>query len=226
MTTTAMDSQTAPTLDAVPRDPASDELAEVDSAVPEHGESGAERSTALDAPGADGASDDGATGGAADHMAERVAARLDERLGALDRGLTGAVRLAEARDATITKLHDEVQRLRAGELHQAAMPLLRDLIQLHDALASAAAGGAEAARDELEAFRSMVADILYRHNVEEYGAAVGEPLDAKRHRILAGVDTPDPALDRTVAVVARVGFTREERVIRLADVKAYRFRGQ
>jgi molecular chaperone GrpE (heat shock protein) len=134
------------------------------------------------------------------------------------------VRISRDREVVINRLHEENQKLRAGELQQALAPVFRDLFRLYDDLESSAAAllASGPARD-LEAFRDSVADILYRQGVDRFEAPAGARFDPHEQRGVAPVPTPDPARDRTVAEPLRAGFRTGSRVLRPADVKVFRY---
>lgn len=147
--------------------------------------------------------------------------QIQEQLAALGARIDEGQRLALERERVIDRLHEEVQRLRAGELQQALMPLIRDLIRLHDDLLALAAH-----REDAEPFRvcaATVLDILARQDVEPFEAVPGEAVEPRLHRAARAISAPDAASDRTIAASLRPGFRRGERVIRAADVEVFRF---
>ena len=164
---------------------------------------------------------------AARHELQRVSERVEEMM----RQMAEANRIGQDRERIIDRLHDENQKLRAGELQQMLSPILRDLIRLFDDLQRTAqayatrgdAMPAEAVRD-LECYRDAVSDILYRQGVERYEASEGATFDPKEHRALSSVVTTDPGKDRTIAQVVRVGFRTDARVIRHLEAEVYRFK--
>ena len=136
--------------------------------------------------------------------------------------------LAERRESIVDRLHQEVVSLRSGELQQAMMPVLKDLVRLYDDLDRKTAiylkmdgAGAEFARD-CRIFRDTVTDVLYRHGVEPFSAQVGERFDARSQRVLAAVPIDDAERDHTIANVVRIGFKKETRVVRMMEVEVYR----
>src|SRR5947209_9477437 len=58
--------------------------------------------------------------------------RLTDALGALDERLAESQRLLAHQTELADRLHAENQRLRAGELRAAQLPLVRDLMRMHD----------------------------------------------------------------------------------------------
>lgn len=147
----------------------------------------------------------------------------------LGRSIAEANRLGEERERIVDRLHEENQRLKAGELALLVIPIWRDLFRLHDdldrtAVAWAAKGepAMKAATREFECFRDAVLDLLCRHGVEPFGAIAGMPFEAKEQRAVVIVPTADEAQDRTVARVSKVGFRSETRILRTVDVDVYR----
>jgi molecular chaperone GrpE len=155
---------------------------------------------------------------------------LAERVEYLVRLLEESNRLSQERERIIDRLHQENQQLRQGELQQAMLPVMRDLVRLYDDLTQRARGYAsraeatpqEAARD-FDCFAEMVTDILYRQGVERYGAREGDAFSSKEHRALGAVQTPEQERERTVARVVRDGFRSESRVIRILEAEVYRY---
>jgi molecular chaperone GrpE (heat shock protein) len=149
---------------------------------------------------------------------ESALADLDSRLGESQRLLARQTELAE-------KLYAENQGLRAGELQSAQLPLVRDLIRLSDDLERMRAVATESA-DDLALVHESLLDILARNGIRIFGGEPGEPFDTRLHTA-AGIElTEDEELDKTVVEVVRHGFRWESgEVIRVAEVRAYRFDG-
>lgn len=182
------------------------------------------------APAAAAAADAGAapTGGRHGEGADApdpVLLRLDELTRAIEEGN----RISQDRERVVDRLHEENQRLRAGELAQMLAPIFRDLVRLYDDLertarAYEARGDAvttDAARD-VASYRDAVLDLLYRHGVEPYDAPEGTPFAASEHRALKPIPTSDPAKDRTIARVIRRGFRTDARIVRALEAEVYR----
>jgi molecular chaperone GrpE len=151
---------------------------------------------------------------------------LTAGIAALTLEIREATSLAKHREQTISRLHDEVQELRKGELAQALAPVFRDLIRLHDELASLvvekeAAGDADSAKT-FAYFRSEVLEMLARHDVEPFDLRSGERFDPTQSRAIGVVASNDPSLDRCVATMHRRGFRLGLRVLRVAEVEVYR----
>ena len=155
---------------------------------------------------------------------------INERIETLTQSLEEANRLSMDRERIIDRLHQENQSLRQGELQQALLPVLRDSIRLFDDLKQTALNYAErenlvpanVARD-FECFAQTVSDILYRHGVESYNAAEGDPFNSKEHRVLGVVQTPVKEKDRTIARTIREGFRGNVTTVRLLEAEVYRY---
>jgi molecular chaperone GrpE len=149
---------------------------------------------------------------------DAVLDRLDSRLAESQRLLARQTELTE-------KLHAENQSLRAGELRSAQMPLVRDLLRLSDDLERMRAVAAESSGD-LTMVHDTLLDILARNGIQRFEADRGEPFDPRAHSAAGTEPTEDEQLHRTVAAVVRPGFRWDSgEVIRVAEVRAYRFDG-
>ncbi|UBI36122.1 MULTISPECIES: nucleotide exchange factor GrpE [Streptomyces] len=137
-------------------------------------------------------------------------------------------RLAERREAIVTRLHDEVERLRQGEV-EAALDLVRhSLIRLHDQILRQAEHvtgplGVDELRALLTALADEAADTVARTGVERYVPRPGEAFDRTLQRPVGRVAAASPEAERTVARVVAAGFVQGERVVRKADVVVSRW---
>jgi molecular chaperone GrpE len=151
-------------------------------------------------------------------------AGIDERLAELagvDGRLAESQRLLVRQSELADKLHAENQRLRAGELRGAMLPLVRDLLRLHDDIGRIA-GEAERVED-LELMQASLLDALARNGILAVRPAVGEQFDPKRHSVAGVVETDDASVDRSISDVIRLGFQWEDgQVIRVAEVRVYK----
>jgi molecular chaperone GrpE (heat shock protein) len=139
---------------------------------------------------------------------------LDERLGEAQRLLTHQTELA-------AKLHADNQRLRTGELRAALLPLVRDLLRLHDDIGRIAEDTERAG--DLELIRISLLDALARNGIVPLSPVAGEPFDPKRHSATSVLQTDVAERDRSIAGVVRTGFEWDDgHTIRVADVSVYR----
>lgn len=147
---------------------------------------------------------------------------LLEALARIDRRLGESQRLLERQQGLADRLHAENQDLRAGELRSAQLPLVRDLLRLHDD-AGRMREGAEDDRD-LAVVQSGLADALARNGVIAFEPDHGVEVEPRVHSVAAIEATTEEGLDRTVAGVVKQGFKWDSgEVIRAAEVTAYRF---
>jgi molecular chaperone GrpE (heat shock protein) len=141
-------------------------------------------------------------------------------------------RISRERETVIDKLHQENQRLKQGELQQALLPILRDLIRLYDDLNitavkyadPAAAAGGEKYVNDLYCYRETVADILYRHGVEKIEVTPGEDFNSKEHKAVAAAPVAEQEQDRKISRVVRDGFRIETKIIRSVEVEVLRYK--
>jgi molecular chaperone GrpE (heat shock protein) len=160
------------------------------------------------------------------HDAGILLARVDALVAAVEQ----SNRLAEQRERTIDRLHEENQRLRQGELQQALAPVFRDLVRLCDLLQDVQAHAQDAGSTpddlcrDLRDCQDLMTDVLYRHHVDRFEAQAGEPFDPKEHRALRAVVTDNSEQERRIARVIRCGFRQGSRILRPAEVDVYRYR--
>ena len=151
-----------------------------------------------------------------DAVPGEVLARLEDRL-------DEALRLARRRDELIDKLHSENQRLRQGELHTAMLPLLRDLMRLHDDLERIVE--VDPAAHDTVLIRDALADALARNGITRFVPGESEPFDSAQHAAVGSEPVDDPQRDRTICAVRRAGFRRDDgSIVRVADVAVRRYR--
>ncbi|MFH8473760.1 nucleotide exchange factor GrpE [Streptomyces sp. NPDC018000] len=131
--------------------------------------------------------------------------------------------LAERREEIVTRLHDEVERLRRGEIEVALDLVRHSLIRLHDQILRQAEHvadplGIDELRALLTALADEAADTVARTGVERYVPLPGEAFDMALQRPVGRAPAEGPEADRTVARVVAAGFVQGERVVRKADV--------
>lgn len=145
---------------------------------------------------------------------------LDETLRRFDDRLEEAQRLL-ARQADLgERLHAENQRLRQGELRTAQLPLVRDVLRLHDDVARMADATSGDAQRDLAIVRESLVDALQRNGVVDCSPQPGSPFDSARHSAVGVVTTSDPAQDRAIVETVRPGFAWDDgQLIRVAQVR-------
>jgi molecular chaperone GrpE len=166
----------------------------------------------------------------------RLGARLDEltqALQAVQRELRGADERAAARERIIDRLHEDNQRLRAGDRQLVLRPVLADLQRLrNDLLRQSAAIPADITAAAMAALlRSYAQETelsLERGGVAVLSPAPGDPFDASRHRPQAVLPAPGPEADATVAETLADGYleTVTGRVLAPATVSVFRWTKQ
>ncbi|MEU1684791.1 nucleotide exchange factor GrpE [Micromonospora sp. NPDC005707] len=176
--------------------------------------------------------DDGLAG-----MVERLAGELvdvAERLGGELAGLRAEIARgqdrARAREQVIDRLHEENQRLRAGERLLLLRPLLTDLQRLRHDLLRTAAGlpptfDAVAAADMLRTYAANLELTLERGGITVVAPAVGATFDPSTQRATATVPADDPGQDGRVADVVLDGYHDVEagRTVVPAAVRVHRW---
>ena len=137
---------------------------------------------------------------------------------------------AAARELVIDRLHEDNQRLRAGERQSLLRPVLVDLQRLRNDLLKQAADlptgmPTAAVAALLESFAVSVAQALERCGVEVVRPAGGDAFDLRRHRASYTVEADAPEQDATVAEVVADGYVDavEGRVLLPATVRVYRW---
>lgn len=139
----------------------------------------------------------------------------------LEEQLGESQRLLARQSDLVDKLHAENQRLRIGELRAATLPLVRDLLRLHDDIGRLATDREEA--EDLDVVKVSLLDALARNGITTFQPAPGEQFDPKQHSIVGILRAEDASRDRTVAEVIRVGVQWEDgQAIRVADVRVYK----
>ncbi len=157
--------------------------------------------------------------GVADSGGEIAAA-----LASLEERLAESQRLLDHRLGIVDRLHAENQELRAGELRNAQLPLVRDLLRLHDDVGRLREAVGEQDGD-LRLIHETLVELLERNGVASFAPQPGEPFDPQLHAAAGTEPTGDEALDRSVSDVLRGGFRWDSgEVIRVAEVRAYRYR--
>jgi molecular chaperone GrpE (heat shock protein) len=143
--------------------------------------------------------------------------RLDDRL-------EESQRLLARQSEIATSLHAENQRLKAGELVRAQLPLVRDIISVHDVLGQMLDAAVEStAGADLELTRGAIVDALARNGIEKAQVCVGDALDPRQHKIVGIAAIDDPAADRTIAEIVKIGFAWDDATtIRATDVRVYK----
>jgi molecular chaperone GrpE (heat shock protein) len=152
---------------------------------------------------------------------------LDQVLAVLERledRLEESQRLLARQTEIATSLHAENQRLRAGELRRAQLPLVRDLIRVQDVFRQLLDAAVETtAAADLQISRDSILDALARNGIEQIRGEPGDPLDPRVHNVVGVEPADDAAGARTISEVVRCGFVWEDgTAIRAADVRVWK----
>jgi len=152
----------------------------------------------------------GALGGRVDNLAN-AAAELS-RLRSRDTDL-------------IARLHEDVTRLRTGEIAIALNPVVTGMIKLHDQMVSL--GALDDPASPVGMLRTQLLQIMeLTCAVMPFTPAPGERFDASRHTGARRIPTTDPSADGTIASTIKAGFARADgSVVRVAEVEVHRLSG-
>jgi molecular chaperone GrpE (heat shock protein) len=152
-----------------------------------------------------------------------VLGELSARLAGFDERLEESQRLLARQTELVERLHAENQRLRKGEVRAAQLPLVRDVLRLHDDLGRLVDAAEGDSRKDLEIVRASLLDTLARNGITPFEGEAGEPFDSRRQSVAGVVGADDPALNRLIAETLRAGFAWDDgELIRVADVRVHR----
>ena len=147
---------------------------------------------------------------------------LRPMLARLDSRLEESQRLLARQSDLVDKLHAENQSLRAGEIRSAQMPLVRDLLRLHDDVGRMRSASADS--EDLRLVHESLVETLARNGIESFAPERGDRFDPSAHSAGGVERTDDATLDKTVAEVVRRGFRWDSGdLIRVTEVRAYRY---
>ncbi|MFF3868952.1 nucleotide exchange factor GrpE [Micromonospora sp. NPDC001898] len=161
---------------------------------------------------------------------DELAQRLGDELAGLRAEVAREHHRAAAREQVIDRLHDENQRLRAGERLLLLRPLLTDLQRLrHDLLRTAtglpAGFDTAAAADLLRSYAASIELTLERGGVTVLVPQAGAAFDPSTQRATGAVPAVDPGQEGTVAEVVLDGYHDVEagRTVVPAAVRVHRW---
>jgi molecular chaperone GrpE (heat shock protein) len=151
---------------------------------------------------------------------------LAGRVEALEAAAAGYHDRAAARERAIDRLHEENQRLRAGEHRHALRPVVADLCRLRNEMLGQAAEIGEPADRLLTSFAFSLELTLERCAVVPMRPDPGDSFDPRRHRAIGTAPADDPSADGVVESAVADGYvdTAEDRVLHPSTVKVYRWR--
>ena len=149
-------------------------------------------------------------------------ASVTERFPDLANNVAEIARL-RARDTHLMgRLHDDVTKLRGGELAAALAPVVNGMLKLHDMMVSL--GAADDPNSIAGLLRTQLLQTLEDTcGVRPFTTAPGEPFDPMWHTAVKRLPTTDAAADLTVASTLKVGFVRGDgTVVRVAECGVHR----
>jgi molecular chaperone GrpE (heat shock protein) len=191
--------------------------------VAEHPEEQPTRQTATDAVGAP-----------AEEPSAHVATlrELSARIGQLDLKFDQRILLSDQQAAVIDRLHSELQGYRNDLYAQMLKPVLADLATVREHILKIASDqrkkppeAQSVALDTFASFADDLGQILEENDVEIYRASPGEPVDPKRHRIVAKHATADESLHRLIVEVVGDGYFFRDRALTPERVTVYAYDG-
>ncbi|MER7755752.1 nucleotide exchange factor GrpE [Kitasatospora sp. NPDC097643] len=155
-------------------------------------------------------------------------AELHEAVRALGRSLAAQTEQAARREEIITRLHDENQRLRRGEIAAAVDLVRHGLIRLHDRITVQARQldaplNLPELRALLEALAQEAAETLATTGVDRYDPVPGTGFDHQLHRAVGRVAAAAPEQDGSVTEVRAAGFRQDDRIVRKSEVVVARW---
>lgn len=137
---------------------------------------------------------------------------------------------AQAREGVIDRLHEELQRFRAGERRELLRPVVTDLRLLRDDLIGQSAAVPEAmTRDQvatlLTSYADSVALILERCGVVPIRPGLAASFDPRQQQASDLAETSQADLDGTIAKVVSDGYADADTGLPVAPARVvvYRF---
>ena len=152
-------------------------------------------------------------------------AELGTRVDGVADAVAELARLRSRDTDLIARLHDDVTRLRSGEIAVALNPVVSGMIKLHDQMVSL--GALTDPASPVGMLHKQLLQIMeLTCAVRPFTPAVGERFDASLHTGARRIPTTDASADGTIASTIRAGFARADgAVVRVAEVEVHRLSG-
>lgn len=161
------------------------------------------------------------------HVPSSLASELEavrDLLASHSQRLDELVRIGDRREDQIDRLHEENQRLRAGEIALVQAPPMRELIRTYDLVLQLQA---ESGNLDLELVRRRLMDAFEQVGVRIFEPADGEAFDHDYHLAVDTMSTAAEEEHMTVVTTTRPGFARiGGEVVRPAGVRVRRYKRQ
>jgi len=150
---------------------------------------------------------------------------LGGRMGDIANATAELTRLRSRDTDLIARLHEDVTRLRSGEIATAMNPVVTGMIKLHDQMVSL--GALDEPASPVGMLRTQLLQIMeLTCAVTPFVPARGERFDASRHTGTRRIPTTDASEDGTIASTIKAGFARADgSVVRVAEVEVHRLSG-
>jgi hypothetical protein len=157
-------------------------------------------------------------------LAEVLAAltSLDGKVDSLEATTAELARLRTRDTDLISRLHEDVTKLRTGELAAALNPVVFGMIKLYDQMVSLGALS-DPASPVAMLYTQLLQTMELTCGVRPFSPQVGERFDASRHTGTRRITTTDASADGTIAGTIKAGFARSDgSVVRVAEVEVHR----
>lgn len=189
----------------------------------------ADKGMPVDEKGASDSAETPSPGQTEDLIQASLIEKVEQGFAALSQAFESKIKYDTHKDATIDKLHSEVQEYKQGLLLKLLRPFILDVVQTLDDLNRQVEHYQNKPVEELDpkkllkdlcGFTGDLEDILYRQGVDDFQAE-DNAFDPKRQKAIERVPTPDAELARKVAERIRKGYQWEGQVVRPELVSVY-----